>query len=146
LWVKSSAPDTDFTAKLVDVAPDGEARLVCDGILRLRYRHGVERPAAYHAGRVERITVPLGPIAWMFGAGHRIRLDISSSNFPKYDRNLNTGRPLARETAWREARQTVFKDASRPSHLLLPVRRDPAPEAAKPLARRIAGARNGSLR
>lgn len=122
LWVKSSAPDTDFTAKLVDVAPDGTARLVCDGVLRLRYRHGLERPASYRAGAVEKITVALGPVAWSFLEGHRIRLDVSSSNFPKFDRNPNTGRVIAAETQFRTARQSVFHGGSRPSRLVLPVR------------------------
>ena len=122
LWVKSSAPDTDFTAKLVDVAPDGTARLVSDGVLRLRYRHGLERPVSYRAGSVEKITVALGPIAWCFQEGHRIRLDVSSSNFPKFDRNPNTGRLIATETQFRTARQSVFHGGSRPSRLVLPAR------------------------
>lgn len=145
LWVKSTAPDTDFTAKLVDVAPDGTARLVCDGVLRLRYRHGLERPVSYRPGRVERIHISLGSIAWQFLPGHRIRLDVSSSNFPKYDRNLNTGRPAASETGVQIARQTVLHDRMHPSHLLLPVRRAEAASAVR-LPGRIATAGNGSLR
>jgi putative CocE/NonD family hydrolase len=146
LWVRSSAPDTDFTAKVVDVAPDGPARLVCDGILRMRYRRGLERPVAYRPGQVERITIPLGSIAWQLAPGHRLRLEVSSSNFPKYDRNLNTGRPAARESTMRTARQSVLRDQSHPSHLLLPVRRSDAEHSGRPLASRIATPGNGSLR
>lgn len=121
LYVASSAPDTDFTAKLVDVDPSGAARILCDGLIRLRYREGVERPAPYRPGRVERIEVDLGPTAFLFSTGHRLRLEVSSSNFPRFDRNLNTGRILATETQLRQARQHVFHGPPYSSHLVLPV-------------------------
>lgn len=129
LTVRSTASDTDFMAKLVDVSPEGTERLVCDGMLRLRYRHGLERPASYQPGAVERITVWLGDIAWRFAPGHRVRLDITSSNFPRFDRNLNSSRPLADEKTLRKATQTVLHDRRNPSHLVLPVVRSGIPPA-----------------
>lgn len=122
LHVASSAPDTDFAAKLIDVEPDGRAVLVSDGILRMRYRNGVDRPRDYQPGRVERVVVPMGITARVFKAGHRIRLHVSSSNYPRFDRNPNTGGPIADEIKLRKARQTVHHDAERPSYLSLPVR------------------------
>jgi putative CocE/NonD family hydrolase len=121
VWVASSAPDTDFTAKLVDVDADGTARILTDGILRLRARHGVERVVSYRPGQVERIEIGLGVLAHSFHPGHRVRLELASSNFPKYDRNLNTGRPQADEKEQRVAHQTVFHGPTRASHLVLPV-------------------------
>lgn len=123
LFVSSDARDTDFTAKLVDVAPDGNARILNDGILRLRYREGVDRTSAYTPGEVERIEILLGSIAHRFLPGHAIRLDVSSSNFPRFDRNLNTGRPQSTERELRPARQAVYCSRERPSALLLPVLR-----------------------
>lgn len=122
LHVSSSAPDTDFTAKLMDVSPDGTTRILCDGILRLRYRAGVDRPQSYLPGNVERIVVPMGVTANVFKAGHRIRLHVSSSNYPRFDRNPNTGRPIASDTQMRTARQTLYHDPAHPSSLRLPVR------------------------
>ncbi len=121
LWVSTSAPDTDFTAKLVDVHPDGYARILTDGILRLRYRESLARPVPARPGAVYEITVDAGVTSNVFLRGHRIRLEISSSNFPRFDRNLNTGRPVADDKELRRATQMVWHDAARPSHLLLPV-------------------------
>ncbi len=121
LHVASSAPDTDFTAKLVDVAPDGRARIVCDGILRMRYRLGLEREAPYGPGTLERITIPAGVTANVFRSGHRVRLEVSSSNFPKFDRNMNTGRAQADEREMRVARQEVRYGGKWASYLALPV-------------------------
>jgi len=121
LYITSSAPDTDFTAKLVDVAPDGDARILTDGILRLRYRLGVERVASYTPGTVERIEIRLAPIAHEFAIGHHVRLEITSSNFPKYDRNMNTGRPQADEKEQRVAHQRILRGHAQASHLVLPV-------------------------
>ncbi len=89
LWVSTSARDTDFTAKLVDVFPDGQARNLTDGILRLRYRQGLDKEDPLTPGEVYRITVDAGVTGNVFLKGHRVRLEISSSNF--FDRNLNTG-------------------------------------------------------
>lgn len=120
LFVASDARDTDFTAKLVDVAPDGNARILCDGILRLRYRQGVQREIPYHPGEIERIEIGLGSTAHRFLPRHSIRLDISSSNFPRFDRNLNTGRLQAKESEQRPARQSIHLSRERPSALILP--------------------------
>jgi putative CocE/NonD family hydrolase len=121
LYAATDAPDTDFTAKLVDVHPDGTARILCDGILRLRYREGLDRAVAYKPGSIVQITIPAGVTANVFRAGHRIRLDVSSSNFPRFDRNPNTGGAIAAETSFRRAIQEVHHGRRRPSHILLPV-------------------------
>jgi putative CocE/NonD family hydrolase len=127
LWVATDGPDTDFTAKLIDVhpaSPDyprGYAMLLTDGIGRLRYAEDPARPRLRRPGEVVRVRVTLPPTANLFLAGHRIRLDISSSNFPKFDVNPNTGEPEGAARRRRIAVNTVFADAARPSRLLLPV-------------------------
>ncbi len=121
LYVSTSAPDTDFTAKLVDVYPDGRAINLTDGLLRLRYRKGIHQPVASKPGEVYAITVDAGVTSNLFKAGHRIRLEISSSNFPRFDRNMNTGRPQADEIEMRAAEQTVWHGGARASYLSLPV-------------------------
>lgn len=123
LHVASDAPDTDFTGKLVDVHPDGRAMLLTDGILRLRYREGYTAPTSLVPGNVVRIAIDLVATSNVFRAGHRVRLEVSSSNFPRFDRNSNTGGLIAREreAEFRVARNTVWHDATRPSHLVLPV-------------------------
>jgi putative CocE/NonD family hydrolase len=125
LHVSTSAPDTDFTAKLVDVHPDGRAYGICDGILALRHRDGLERAEHGTAGEVYELRIALGPTANRFLAGHRLRLEVSSSNFPRFARTPNDGtRPTqARASNLTTARQQVFHDRARPSHLSLPVRR-----------------------
>jgi len=133
LHVSTSAPDTDFTAKLVDVAPDGVALNLTDGILRLRYRAGLERVQLARPGETYSVTVDAGVTSNVFRQGHRIRLEISSSNFPRFDRNPNTGRPIADETQLRLARQSVYHGGGHLSALLLPVvprHTDSAPEQA----------------
>ncbi len=119
LFVASSAPDTDFTAKLVDVYPDGRAINVTDGILRLRYRNGKERAELVEPGRVYEVEVDLWYTAHVFRAGHRVRLEVSSSNFPRFDRNLNTGGPIGAEAEGQVAVQRVFHDRTKPSALIL---------------------------
>ncbi|MFB3776794.1 MAG: CocE/NonD family hydrolase [Bryobacteraceae bacterium] len=121
LYVATTAPDTDFTAKLVDVWPDGRAVNLTDGILRLRYRESLERPRLARRGEIYRIVIDAGVTGHVFRAGHRIRLEISSSNFPRFDRNPNTGKPVAGETRLRTATQTVYHDRLRASRLMLPV-------------------------
>jgi uncharacterized protein len=121
LYASSSAVDTDFTAKLVDVHPTGFVQRLCDGIVRARYRNGFERPELIEPGRVYRYTSDLWNTAQVFGKGHRIGLEVSSSAFPKYDRNLNTGEDLATGTRMVVAEQTIFHDAENPSALVLPV-------------------------
>ncbi len=121
LYVSTSGPDTDFTAKLVDVYSDGRALNVTDGILRLRYRESLAHPVLLKPGAIYEVTIDMGVTSIEFGKGHRIRLQVSSSNFPRFDRNPNTGRAIADEREWMRASQSVYHGAPRPSHLLLPV-------------------------
>lgn len=123
LHAASSAVDTDWTAKLVDVHPGGRALGVTDGILRARYRAGLDRERLLEPDRPERFTVTVGSTSMVFRRGHRIRLEVASSNFPRFDRNAGTGGVNAHATAGdlRSARQHVFGDADRPSHLELPI-------------------------
>lgn len=121
LFVSSSAVDTDFTAKLVDVWPNGYAQNLTDGILRMRYRASREKPEFMTPGEVYKISIDLWPTANVFKAGHRLRLQVSSSNFPRFDRNLNTGEPARRSTRMVKATNTVYHDRERPSALILPV-------------------------
>ena len=121
LYVSTTAPDTDFTAKLVDVFPNGMARNISDGILRLRYRRSLERPQLAQPGQVYKIVIEAGVTANVFLKGHRIRLEVSSSNFPRFDRNPNTGTPVAGETRLVKATQTVYHDREHPSRLQLMV-------------------------
>ncbi|WP_412517428.1 CocE/NonD family hydrolase [Actinomadura madurae] len=123
LHAASSAVDTDWTAKLVDVHPDGRAMSVADGILRARYREGFERPVLMKPGTPYRFVIDLVATSMVFKAGHRIRVEISSSNFPRFDRNPNTGRLPAEEleTNMISAEQTLFHDAARPSWIALPI-------------------------
>jgi hypothetical protein len=121
LYVSTTARDTDFTAKLVDVLPDGVARNLTDGILRLRYRDSIEKPQAATPGEIYRITVDAGVTANVFRKGHRIRLEIAGANFPRFDRNLNTGGAQADETRAVKATQTLWHDRQYPSLLELTV-------------------------
>jgi putative CocE/NonD family hydrolase len=121
LYASSSAPDTDFTVKLVDVFPDGEARNLTDGILRARYRDSLEKPEPITPGEVYRMTIDGGVTSNVFRAGDRIRIEISSSNFPRFDRNPNTGAAVADEKQPRVALQIVYHDRERHSYVLLPV-------------------------
>lgn len=121
LWAASSARDTDFTGKLVDVHPDGKAYNLCEGILRARFREGLDRPRLLTPGKAERFEIDLWVTSNLFKRGHRLRLEVSSSNFPRFDRNPNSGNPFASDTVLLPARQTVFHDRRHPSHLLLPV-------------------------
>lgn len=121
LHASSSAPDTDWTAKLVDVAPCGEARNLTDGILRARYRDSMRAGTPITPGAVVRYAIDLGATSNTFLAGHRIRLEVSSSNFPRFDRNPNTGELPGRSAEMVSALQSVFHTPEYPSHLVLPV-------------------------
>jgi uncharacterized protein len=121
LYAATSARDTDFTAKLVDVRPDGYAHNLADGIARARYRESRERPTLLTPGEVYRFTIDLWATSHVFLPGHRVRVEISSSNFPRFDRNLNTGEEQATGRQWQTALQTVFHDPRYPSHIVLPV-------------------------
>lgn len=121
LYAASAAPDTDWVARLCDVPPDGRSLSICQGILRARYRDSLERPALLQPGQVYRFVVDLWSTAQVFQAGHRLRLEVTSSDFPRYDRNLNTGGPLYEETQGQVTVNTIYHDARQASHLLLPV-------------------------
>jgi putative CocE/NonD family hydrolase len=121
LWIASSALDTDFTGALVDVFPDGTARALNDGILRARYRNGATAATLLQPGQPTEITIDLGATSNVFKAGHRIRLEVSSSNFPRFDRNPNTGGVFGEDREVRRAEQTVLHDAAHPSRLVLPI-------------------------
>jgi putative CocE/NonD family hydrolase len=127
LWISSDRPDTDFTIKLIDVYPpnedypDGFAMNVTDGILRVRYRKSWERPEPLQPGEVALVTVEAFPTANLFKRGHRIRLDISSSNFPHFDVNPNTGAPEGTGLTRQVARNTVYLDRERASYVVLPI-------------------------
>ena len=121
LFAASSAPDTDFTATLVDIYPRGPAIHLCEGIVRARFRDSYEQPSLIEPGAVTRYTISLWETSNLFRAGHRIRLEISSSNFPRFDRNLNSGATPGLDSEVMMAQQTVFHDRSYPSRLTLPV-------------------------
>jgi putative CocE/NonD family hydrolase len=121
LHAASSAPDTDFTATLVDVHPQGKAIVLCEGIVRARFRESVEHPTLIEPGGVYTYRISLWETSNLFRAGHRIRLEVSSSNFPRFDRNLNTGESQAYGEAIQVANQTVFHNAAYPSRLILPI-------------------------
>lgn len=130
LWVASDGRDTDFTAKLLDVHPpsadypQGYAMALTDGILRMRYRDDMSAPNVMEPGQVYAIEIETFPTANRFLAGHRIRVDISSSNFPKFDVNPNTGEAEGMERAFRTARNTLFLGGDRASHIVLPILED----------------------
>jgi putative CocE/NonD family hydrolase len=122
LWASSSAVDTDFVARLVDVWPDGRAFNLTDGITRARARLGPdEAESLIEPGRVYEFHIDLWATSNVFLAGHRIRLDITSSSFPRWDRNPNTGAPIGDGTALAPATQSIVHDAAHPSFVLLPI-------------------------
>jgi uncharacterized protein len=121
LYVSSSAVDTDFTGKVVDVWPNGFAQNLTEGILRLRYRNSQERPELGNPGEIYHISVDLWATSNVFLPGHKLRLEVSSSNFPRFDRNLNTGEDQARGTHMIKATNVVYHDKSRPLALVLPI-------------------------
>lgn len=121
LHVATSAKDTDFTVKLVDVHPDGRAVNLTDGILRLRYREGLDRVVLAEPGRIYAVTVDAGVTSNVFLPGHRLRVEVSSSNFPRFDRNLNTGVINAFGRKGVAARQSVYMGGISNSHVLLPL-------------------------
>ena len=121
IYAATDGPDTDWTAKLVDVSPSGYAMNLCDGITRARYRESFDTPRLLEPGTVYEYRISAGVTGNVFRKGHRIRLDISSSNFPRFDRNLNTAEDPGVGTETRQARQTVLHTKEHPSHVLLPV-------------------------
>ncbi|HXY52709.1 MAG TPA: CocE/NonD family hydrolase [Terriglobales bacterium] len=127
LWASSNAPDTDFTAKLVDVYPPnadfpaGVDLNVADSIVRARYRNGFGKAELLKPGQAYEFTIEMYPTSLVFKRGHRIRLDISSSNFPRFDINPNTGEPLNNNRRSQIAENTIYLDVKHPSEIILPV-------------------------
>ena len=127
LYADSSAPDTDWVARLIDVAPDGLARNVCMGLVRARYHDGLDKPRWIEPGKVLKYTIRLAPTANAFLPGHRIRLDVTSSDFPNYDRNHNTAADPNADATLAVARQAVHHGKAYPSKIILPWVANPAP-------------------
>jgi putative CocE/NonD family hydrolase len=121
LFAATSAVDTDFTALLADVEPSGYARFLTDGIVRARYRNSTRSAEPVEPGRIYEYDIDLWATSNVFKAGHRVRLYISSSNFPRFNRNLNTGEATMGGTRMVKARQTIYHDSGHPSALVLPV-------------------------
>ena len=127
LWAASDGLDTDFTAKLVDVYqpnadfPTGINLNIADSIVRGRYRKGPGRAELLKPGQPYEFTIEMYPTSLVFKQGHRVRLDISSSNFPRFDINPNTGEALNDNRRWRVASNTVYRDSQHPSRIILPV-------------------------
>jgi putative CocE/NonD family hydrolase len=121
IYASSSAVDTDFTALLADVEPSGYARFLTDGIVRARYRNSTQQAEPIEPGKIYEYSIDLWATSNLFKAGHRIRLYVSSSNFPRFDRNLNTGEPIAGSVRMIKAQQRIYHDPQHPSALVLPV-------------------------
>jgi uncharacterized protein len=121
LFASTSAKDTDFWAQLTDVSPNGYSMHLTEGIIRGRYNKSLEKPELLTPGEITRFTIDLWIISNAFQRGHSIRLDVSSSSFPKYDRNPNTGSSFGQDSKLEVAKQTIFHDARHPSAVLLPI-------------------------
>jgi putative CocE/NonD family hydrolase len=127
LWASSDARDTDFTVKLVDVYPPnadypaGVDLDVADGIVRARYGVSTRTATLLTGPGPREYTIEMYPTSLVFARGHRIRLDVSSSNFPRFDVNPNTGEPLGQHRGWKVAQNSVYHDTQHPSHIILPV-------------------------
>jgi hypothetical protein len=121
LFASSSARDTDFMAKLIDVWPNGFAQRLTDGMVRARFRQGLDKPSLIEPDRVYDYDLDLWNTCQTYKKGHRIRLEVASSAFPKYDRNLNTGDPLGKTSAMKVANQKIFHSKQYPSHVVLPI-------------------------
>ena len=127
VWASSNSRDTDFTAKIVDVYPpnadfpNGVDLNIADGIVRARYRNNLDHEELLDPGQPYEFTIELYPTSLVFKRGHRLRVDISSSNFPRFDVNPNTGEPLNQNRRWQNAENTIYTDAAHPSQILLPI-------------------------
>lgn len=121
IYAATDAPDTDFTAMIVDVDPSGYARYLGDGIIRARYRNSTAAPEPIKPGEINQYTIDLWATSNVFKAGHRIRVYISSSNFPRFNRNLNTGEKTFGGTKMNKAQQKIYHDAEHPSSIILPI-------------------------
>ncbi len=121
LWASTSGRDADFMAKLLDVWPDGFAQRLSDGMVRARFRDGMDRPEPVEPGRVYPLDVDVWNTCQRLRAGHRIRLEIASSAFPKFDRNPSTGEPLGKTAKLERSEQKILHDREHPSHVVLPI-------------------------
>ena len=121
LYASSDATDTDFTAKLVDVRPDGYAQNLQDGMVRARFRDSFSEPSPIAPGRIYAYAIDLWATSHLVRSGHRLRIEISSSNFPRFDRNPNTGAPIGQGVRLKTARQEIHHSTDHPSHVVLPV-------------------------
>ena len=121
LFVSSDAPDTDFTAKLVDVYPDGREILLLDSIQRVKLRNGLETPDLLPPGELGELEIDLWSISIVFARGHRLGLHISSSNYPRFEKNPNTGEDFPSSDKLRTARNSVHFSQGQPSALVLPI-------------------------
>jgi len=121
LWASSTATDTDFTAKLCDVYPDGRSMIVLDGIIRARHRNSMEKSELMEPAKTYEFEIDLWSTSLVFSPGHRIRVAISSSNCPRFEPNPNTGKPSGLDSQTKVARNTIYLDAKHPSHIILPV-------------------------
>jgi predicted acyl esterase len=130
LWAESDAPDTDWMVKLVDVYPDGAERLVLDSAARARFRDGSDHEAFLEKGHVYRFRIDLWSTSLIFNKGHHIEVQVSSSNYPRFEKNLNNGKPYGVESEARVATNSIHHDRAHPSRILLPVA--PAPDGKQP--------------
>jgi putative CocE/NonD family hydrolase len=121
LFVSSSTVDTDFVGKLVDVSPDGFAHNLTDGILRARYRNTMEKAEFMTPGKVYKLAIDLWSTSNVFLAGHKLRLEVASSNFPRFSRNLNTGENPQSSKTEMKATIEIYHDPDHPSALLIPI-------------------------
>jgi uncharacterized protein len=123
IYLSSSARDTDLVVRLLDVHPDGRSYMVQEAIKRVRYREGYERRALMRPNEVYRVELDLHATAHWFRPGHRMRVQVTGSDFPKFERNLNTGGSNYDEINWVVAENSVHHVEQHPSHILLPIRR-----------------------
>ena len=121
IWASTSAVDTDFTVRLTDVHPDGTSYNLCEGIVRARFRYGVDKPALLCPGAIYEYRIEMSAVGMVFRKGHSVRLQVSSSNFPKHDRNMNTGNKVGVDAKGIVATQRIYHDAAHPSYVLLPL-------------------------
>ena len=121
LYASSSSTETDFVAKLIDVYPDGTAINVAEGLLRTRYRKSLDQPKKLNPGKIYELMIDLVDTSNLFLKGHRIRLDVTSSHFPQFNRNLNTGEAFGLHQKPQVANQTIYHSNTYPSHFILPI-------------------------
>ena len=121
IYASSSAPDTDFTATLVDIHPDGRAINICEGLRRARFKDSIEEPVLIEPGRAYQYEIDLWETSNVFKMGHCLRVEVSSSNFPRFDVNPNTGGKLGVERRQKIAEQAIYHCPEHPSHVVLPI-------------------------